>query len=221
MLTSLLKRQRHNVIYMKVSVYNIQGKKEKDMELNDAVFGVPAKDALLHQVYHALEANARQPWAHTKTKDEVRGGGRKPWKQKGTGRARHGSSRSPIWKGGGVTFGPRNDRNFKQRLNKKMRQVATKMALSEKAKEERFFVVDGMEALKKTKDMAALVMVLPLNGKTTLVLGGEGEDLGLAVRNIPQVDLQRAIDMNVVDLLHHQYVIATKKAIETLESRLA
>jgi len=93
--------------------------------------------------------------------------------------------------------------------------------LSEKAKEERFFVVDGMEALKKTKDMAALVMVLPLNGKTTLVLGGEGEDLGLAVRNIPQVDLQRAIDMNVVDLLHHQYVIATKKAIETLESRLA
>ncbi|PIR76095.1 MAG: 50S ribosomal protein L4 [Candidatus Magasanikbacteria bacterium CG10_big_fil_rev_8_21_14_0_10_42_10] len=206
---------------MKVSVYNAQGKKENDIELNDAVFGVPSTNALLHQVYHALEANARQAWAHTKTKDEVRGGGRKPWKQKGTGRARHGSTRSPIWKGGGVTFGPRNDRNFKQRINKKMKQLATRMALSEKATDERFLVVDGLEEIKKTKDMALLVKTLPLNGKTTLILGGEGEDLGLIVRNIPQVDLQRAIDMNVVDLLHHQYVIATKKAVDTLESRLA
>ncbi|KKS52930.1 MAG: 50S ribosomal protein L4 [Candidatus Magasanikbacteria bacterium GW2011_GWD2_43_18] len=206
---------------MNVSVYNVQGKKEKDMALNDAIFGVPTKTALVHQVYHAIEANAREPWAHTKTKDEVRGGGKKPWKQKGTGRARHGSTRSPIWKGGGVTFGPRNVRNYTQRINKKMKQLATKMVLSSKAKNEKFFIVEGLTDLKKTKDMSTLVKTLPLNGKSTLIIGGEGEDFGLIVRNIPQVHLQRAIDMNVVDILHHQYIVATQKAIETLESRLA
>jgi len=206
---------------MKVSVYNAQGKKEKDMDVNDAIFGVPTKDAVVHQVYHAIEANAREPWAHTKTKDEVRGGGKKPWKQKGTGRARHGSTRSPIWKGGGVTFGPRNVRNYTERINKKMKRLATKMVLSAKAKNEKLLIVDGLADLKKTKDVATLVNALSLKGRTTLVLAGSEEDLGLIVRNVPGVNLQRAIDMNVVDVLHHQYVLATTKAIDTLQSRLA
>jgi len=206
---------------MNVHVFDTTGKKEKNIELNDAVFGVAYKNNVVHQVYVALEANARQPWAHTKTKDEVRGGGRKPWRQKGTGRARHGSIRSPLWKGGGVTFGPRKTRNFLQKINKKTRQLATKMALSAKAREEKLLIVDDLANVTKTKDMAGLLKQLPSNGRTTLILAGAGEELGLIVRNIEKVDLQRAMDANVVDFMHHQYVIATKKAIETLESRLS
>lgn len=206
---------------MKVHVFDTKGKKASDIEVNDAVFGVPAKQSVMHQVYVAIEANAREPWAHTKTKGEVRGGGRKPWRQKGTGRARHGSTRSPIWKGGGVTFGPRKDRNYSKRINKKMKQLATKMALSMKAKNEKLYIVDGMEKVEKTKDMSALVSALPTNGKTTLILAGTDDKLGMVVRNIPKVNLQRAIDVNLVDLMHHQNVIATKGAVETLESRFA
>jgi len=206
---------------MKLPVFNIQGKKDTDIDVQDGVFAVPAKQSVMHQVYVAIEANARQPWAHTKTKGEVRGGGRKPWKQKGTGRARHGSNRSPIWKGGGVTFGPRNDRNYSKRINRKMKQLATRMALSLKAKNEKFYIVDGIENVAKTKDMSALISALPTNGKTTLVLAGVEDTLGMVVRNIPKVNLQRAIDVNIVDLMHHQNVIATKGAVETLESRFA
>ena len=206
---------------MKLPVFNIQGTKDAEIDVTDAVFGVPAKQSVMHQVYVAIEANARQPWAHTKTKGEVRGGGRKPWKQKGTGRARHGSNRSPIWKGGGVTFGPRNDRNYSKRINKKMKQLATRMALSMKVKNERLYVVEGIDQVGKTKDMSALISALPTNGKTTLILAGTGDALGLTVRNIPKVNVQRAIDVNVVDLMHHQHVIATKGAVETLESRFA
>ena len=96
----------------KTTVYNQDGSTKEDLELSEAVFGVATNSALVHQIYTALEANRRQPWAHTKDRSEVRGGGKKPWKQKGTGRARHGSRRSPIWSGGGITFGPRNERNF-------------------------------------------------------------------------------------------------------------
>ena len=206
---------------MKVHVFDNKGKQASDIELNDAVFGVQAKPSVIHQVYVAIEANAREPWAHTKTKDEVRGGGRKPWRQKGTGRARHGSTRSPIWAGGGITFGPRKNRNYSKRINKKMKQLATKMALSQKAKAEKLFVVEGIKEVAKTKDMSALVSALPTEGKTTLILTGEQDKLGLVVRNIPKVNMQRAIDVNVVDLMHHQNIVATKAAVETLESRFA
>jgi large subunit ribosomal protein L4 len=204
---------------MKLSVFNNKGKKDADIDVKDVVFGVPAKPSVMHQVYVAIEANAREPWAHTKTKDEVRGGGRKPWRQKGTGRARHGSNRSPIWKGGGVTFGPRKNRNYSKLINKKMKQLATRMALSMKVKSEKLYVVEGMEKIEKTKDMSSLMNALPTEGKTTLVLAGDDDKLGLIVRNIPKVNLQRAIDVNIVDLMHHQNIVATKNAIETLESR--
>ena len=204
---------------MKLSVFNNKGKKDADIDVKDVVFGVPAKPSVMHQVYVAIEANAREPWAHTKTKDEVRGGGRKPWRQKGTGRARHGSNRSPIWKGGGVTFGPRKNRNYSKLINKKMKQLATRMALSMKVKSEKLYVVEGMEKIEKTKDMSSLMNALPTEGKTTLVLAGDDDKLGLIVRNIPKVNLPRAIDVNIVDLMHHQNIVATKNAIETLESR--
>lgn len=206
----------------KVSVYNNQGKTSGDMELNDAVFGVEVNPTLVHQVYLALEGNTREPWAHTKDKGEVRGGGKKPWKQKGTGRARHGSIRSPIWKGGGVTFGPLNVRNYTQKVNKKMSQQAVKMCLTDKVALERFVVIEDVQASGKTKEMAALRKQLPGVGKSTLLLvDGTDEKIALATRNMPNIDMQRAQDVNVADLLHHQYVITTKTAVNALEKRLA
>jgi large subunit ribosomal protein L4 len=206
----------------KVAVYNIKGEQAGSQELSDDVFAATGGKTLVHQVYLALEANAREPWAHTKDRSEVRGGGRKPWKQKGTGRARHGSNRSPIWTGGGVTFGPLSERNFKQKINKKMNKKAVKLCLTGKVTEEKLVVLENVPATGKTKDMAALRKMLPGDGKTTLIVVEEVDDTAaLALRNIPRVHMQRAHDVNVVDLLHHQYIIVTKSGVETLESRLA
>jgi len=206
----------------RISVYNKEGKEAGTMELNDVVFGVTPKDRVIHQVYVALQANMREPWAHTKDRGEVRGGGKKPWKQKGTGRARHGSIRSPIWRGGGITFGPRNVRNFFQKINRKMNQTAVRMCLSGKVREEKLLVLESLESGGKTKLFADLRGALPGAGKSTLLLVAEGTDaLNRATRNIPTVHMQRAIDVNVADLLEHQYVLTTKDGIAALESRLA
>ncbi len=129
----------------KVKVYNQDGAIVGSQELSEKVFGVEPKAAVIHQVAKAMMANKRQVLAHTKTRGEVRGGGIKPWRQKGTGRARHGSIRSPLWVGGGVTFGPRNDRNFKQKINNKMRRKAIAMGLSDRVKEDKFVVLDKIE----------------------------------------------------------------------------
>src|SRR3989338_5705358 len=137
----------------KAVLYNVQGEKTGDMELNDAVFGVKPKKSVVHQVYTALLANAREPWAHTKDKGDVRGGGKKPWRQKGTGRARHGSIRSPIWRGGGITFGPLNVRNYTKKVNKKMSQVAVRMCLTDKVNDARFIVLEALTPSGKTKEM--------------------------------------------------------------------
>src|SRR3989339_2196997 len=119
---------------MKIEVYNLAGKKIEDIEASDAVFGLPGNDELLHQVYVAISANQRQVLAHTKTRGERAGSGKKPWRQKGTGRARVGSVRTPVWKKGGVVFGPRKDRNFSQKINQKMKAQAIRMVLAEKLK---------------------------------------------------------------------------------------
>ena len=129
-----------------VKIYNQKAEKVGDMKLSDKVFGVKANEALVHQAMVAQMSNERQVLAHTKDRSEVRGGGRKPWRQKGTGRARVGSIRSPIWKGGGVTFGPRSDRNFKKDINKKMKQKAMLMVLSDRVMSGNFVVLDRLEA---------------------------------------------------------------------------
>ncbi len=202
-------------------LYNSDAKEMGTVDLAEAVFGVHVKSSVVHQVYVALMANAREPWADTKDRGEVRGGGKKPWKQKGTGRARHGSIRSPIWKGGGVTFGPLSVRNYKQKINKKMNQAAVRMCLSDKVAEKKFLVVDALSSDGKTKAMAALRNGLPAAGKTTMFLvGAEYVTAARGTRNIPGVDCVRAVDANVVDLLHHQMIIATKDAIAVLEKRL-
>lgn len=206
----------------KVALYNIKGKEEGAIDLNDAVFGVKSKMAVIHQVYTALMANAREPWAHTKNKGEVRGGGKKPWKQKGTGRARHGSIRSPIWKGGGVTFGPLKYRNYKQKINQKMNQQAVRMCLSDKVLAKKFVVLEDLTSEGKTKAMAELRKALPGSNKTALWLVPKSDlMIKRSTRNIPYMDLQLASDVNVVDLLHHQYVVVTKAAVEILVKRLA
>lgn len=143
---------------IKVKVYNQNAEEQGEMELLPKVFGVKINPALVHQAVVTQMANMRKVLAHTLTRSEVRGGGKKPWAQKGTGRARHGSSRSPIWRGGGITFGPRNDRNFKMRINKKMRQNAILMALSDKVAANNFTVLDKLEMAEyKTKTFNQIV----------------------------------------------------------------
>lgn len=206
----------------KVSLYNQSGKSTEEIQLNDAVFGVKSKDDVVHQVYVALQANARQPWADTKDKGEVRGGGRKPWKQKGTGRARHGSIRSPLWTGGGVTFGPLKIRNFKQKINKKTNRLAVRMCLSSKVNEEKFIVLDELKSDGKTKNFIKLREKLPGFKKTTLILLDKKDDMLMrATGNIQKLDVKSAKDVSVVDLLHHQYIILDKKGVSILEKRLS
>ncbi|MFA4830959.1 MAG: 50S ribosomal protein L4 [Patescibacteria group bacterium] len=207
---------------VKVDVYNVNGEKSGNLELKDDVFGIKPKESVVHQVYIALMSNLRQPWAHVKDRSEVRGGGRKPWKQKGTGRARHGSIRSPLWVGGGVTFGPNANRNFKKKINKKMNRLAVRMCLSDKAKENQFVVLENLPADGKTKNAVALRRKLPGAGKTTLLLTEEKNEIILrAINNADKIDASRAQDVNVADLLRHQYVIATKKGVDILEKRLS
>ena len=207
---------------MKTPLYNQEGKEIGTIELSDAVFGVKPKASVMHQVYVALAANLRRPWAHTKDRGDVRGGGKKPWKQKGTGRARHGSIRSPIWKGGGVTFGPLKERNYKQKINKKMNAVALRMSLSGKASAGQLLVLEDFAADGKTKSFAVARQVLPGSGKSTLLLVASGHEMvRRAAKNVPGVSLARAVDANTVNVLDHQYVITTKQGVAELEKRLA
>ena len=205
----------------KAELYDNTGKKNGNIELNDKVFGVKSKMAVIHQVYVALMANKREPWAHTKDKGEVRGGGKKPWKQKGTGRARHGSIRSPIWRGGGVTFGPLKIRNYKQKINKKMNQAAVRMCLSDKVFTNKLVVVENLPKDGKTKVATVLRRALPGDKKSTLWLTAVKDDmLKRALSNAVKSDIRLASEVNVIDLLHHQYVIANREAVEVLEKRL-
>ena len=204
-----------------VPVYNQEGKEVENISLGETVFGVPIKQSVVHQVYVAMMANARRPWADTKGRGEVRGGGRKPWKQKGTGRARHGSIRSPIWKGGGVTFGPLSTRNYKQKINKKMNQLAVRMCLSDKVGSQKFIVVDALAPSGKTKTLVGLLKKLPIaSGRTVVLLPERMEkSLAQAARNIPNAEIRQAADVNVSDLLRREYVIVTKDGIAALEKR--
>ena len=146
---------------LKIKVYNQAAESTKDLELNAKIFGVKANGGLLHQVAIAQQANARQVLAHTKDRSEVSGGGKKPWKQKGTGRARVGSSRSPIWIGGGITFGPTKNRNFKKKINQKMKQKALFMALSDKLATNSLVILDNLEFTEfKTKKFNTLLTSL-------------------------------------------------------------
>ena len=213
---------------IKVKVYNQQAEEVGEMELSDKVFGVKANAALVHQAVVTQMANERKVIAHTKDRGEVRGGGRKPWKQKGTGRARVGSSRSPIWIGGGVTFGPRNDRNFKMRINKKMKQQALLMALSDKVANDCLVVLDKLEMQEfKTKVFKSIIEKLEKqavkaeNKKPSwlIMVDQADEKLNYSARNLTGVKLINLDNINLVDLLKYKDLLLTKATVEKLEQK--
>ena len=212
-------------ISMKFPVYNYQGEQIKDVELPARLFGREVNPAVVHQVVIAQEANSREVLAHTKTRAEVRGGGKKPWRQKGTGRARHGSTRSPIWVGGGVTFGPRNDRNFTQKVNKKMKQAALAMCLSDKAANKDLFIFDKLEnPAGKTKDLNVWFKNIKKaiaglkESKKFLLVMSEGDDkLIRAAKNLKGVATISAKSLNCVDLLKADALLVGIKSVEEID----
>jgi large subunit ribosomal protein L4 len=204
----------------KFPVYNLKGEKVEELELSPKVFGLENNDALLHQVFVAMEANQRNPIAHAKDRSERSGTGKKPHPQKGTGTARQGSSRSPLNRKGGVTFGPTKDRNFKKDVNKKMKQKATLLALSGKAKSNDIVIFSDFNlAEKKTKEFAKAFDALKIKG-SKIVLFSEGEnDLRKFCRNIHRVEASLAKDLSVSDLLKNKKLILSKDSIKFLEDK--
>lgn len=200
---------------IEAKIYDQDGKEIGMMPLPSNIFGVAVRESVIHDVVVAQQLNARAGTANTKTRGEVRGGGRKPWKQKGTGRARHGSSRSPIWIGGGITFGPRKERNYTVKINHKARQKALKMVLSDKVSEERIVIVDSLEHIAKTKALKQLLTKLPWGDKRLIVsLDSHMDNTMKAARNLKNISLIAPDSLNVVDALKVDAIVMSKKAIE-------
>lgn len=204
---------------MEITVYNQEGKKIGKIALPKEIFGLKLNPDLVHQVIVSQMANQRQKVAHTKTRAEVRGGGRKPWAQKGTGRARHGSIRSPIWKGGGVVFGPRKEKNFKKKIPKKMKRKALLMVLSVKAKENLLTLLENLKIEKgKTREIFEVLKKLPGQGKSVLLaLPQYDKKIIRAVKNLPKVTTLEAKDLNVLDLLSFKYLVMPKESIKIIK----
>lgn len=202
---------------LKVPVFKMDGTSAGELELDDKIFGVKASPALIQQAVVAQQANSRVAIAHTKTRGEVRGGGKKPWRQKGTGRARHGSIRSPIWKGGGVTFGPRSERNFSLHMNAKAKQRALFMTLSDKAHNGKLIVLESLELPKiQTKAIAGMLKSLKLNKTVLAVLLKQDPTLWKSARNLPKVNTAPVNSLNVVDILQHDALLMPKAAVEMI-----
>ncbi len=203
----------------KLTVYNLEGQKSGETEFNDQDFFEKENPELLHQVSTVLQNNQRVYTAHTKSKDEVRGGGKKPWKQKGTGRARAGSIRSPLWKGGGVTFGPRNERNYVKKINKKTSQLALALAINAKVEQQEIKIIDNFEIEKpKTKKIISLIKALKIgNHSILLVLEKRNLTVTKSGGNIPRLNIKVVTDLNTLDLMKSQYVLIEQKAWEILK----
>lgn len=198
-------------------IVNKEGKEVGSVTVPTSVFGLDSNDALVHQAFTIKTSNARNNYAHTKTRADVRGGGAKPWRQKGTGRARHGSNRSPIWVGGGVTFGPRNERNFSKKLSTKMNRKAIATVLSAKVRDDLFTVVDSLAfAAPKTKEARAALDALGVN-RSVLVLGTTSdENFVKSFRNIEKVTPRSINRINIVELLKHARCIVSQDALQSL-----
>ena len=199
-----------------VSVYNMEGKEVGTLELNDAVFGVEVNEHLVHLAVVAQLANKRQGTQKAKTRSEVSGGGRKPWRQKGTGHARQGSTRSPQWKGGGVVFAP-TPRDYTIRLNKKEKRAALKSALTSRVLENKFIVLDELKLDEiKTKKFQNVLNNLKVN-KALVVIGEDSENVAKSAKNIPTVKTAYVNTINVYDILKYNTVVATKAAVANIE----
>lgn len=202
---------------MKTDIYNIKNEIVGQVDLLEAIFAKKWNADLVHQVLAAQMSNRRQPWAHTKTRADVSGGGKKPWKQKHTGRARHGSIRSPIWKGGGVTFGPTNERNFEKKVNKKMLRAAIHAILSKKLSEGEIKIIDSLK-LDKAKTKLVSQILKTLQVKNTLILPNrENKAIYRASANIQKVKSLDAQSLNVYDLLRYKNILLEKGAVELIK----
>ena len=220
---------------MQADVYNKEGKSKGKVTLPESVFGLSWNAGLVHEVVTSMQSNARANTAHTKDRSEVRGGGRKPWRQKGTGRARHGSRRSPIWTGGGVTFGPRNERNYTKKINKNARSKALGITLSKKLADKEIIFIDkfafGEPKTKNAKEI--LTALAKISGKETLatkpknaalvILPERDENTERSFRNFGNVFVEQAKDVNPVELLTFKYVIVAdpEASVETFLKRMA
>lgn len=203
---------------MTIDVFNQQNKKAGTIDLPDRIFNARWNPDLVHQALVAQLANRREPWAHAKGRAEVRGGGRKPWRQKGTGRARHGSIRSPLWKGGGVTFGPTKEKKFTKKINKKMKQLAIFSIFSKKMKDNELKVIDKFDVTSnKTKEWyKTLKNLVDLRSKT-LLIPSLANNIHKSIANIKNVDAINPYSLNAYDLLKNKNIILEKEAIKEIE----
>ncbi|HHW61738.1 MAG TPA: 50S ribosomal protein L4 [Syntrophomonadaceae bacterium] len=205
----------------KVAVYNMQGAQVGEIELNDSVFGIEPNEAVMYDFVKMQLANKRQGTSSTRTRAEVRGGGRKPWRQKGTGRARVGSIRNPVWTGGGVAFGPK-PRDYSYRLPKKVRRLAMKSALSSKMRDNKIIVVEGFDFEEpRTKIMVEALQALNAGKKTLIVTVDDDINLMKSARNIPGVTPLTAEFINVYDILNHETLLMTRDAVTRVEEVFA
>jgi large subunit ribosomal protein L4 len=205
---------------MLVPLRNMDGEVVGEVELRDDIFAAPVHEAVMHQALLRQLANARLGTANTKTRSDVRGGGRKPWRQKGTGRARQGSTRAPQWRKGGVVFGP-HPRKYTQAMPRKMRRLALRSALSVKAAEEQIIVVQDLAMDEpKVKRMVEVLNNLSADSSTLILLPERNETVEMSTRNLPDVKTLRAHYLNVRDLFAYDYVVMPVEAIQTIESFL-
>ncbi|MDD2753626.1 MAG: 50S ribosomal protein L4 [Candidatus Portnoybacteria bacterium] len=209
---------------LSVAVFSQDGKELSNISLPSEIFGLKVNSDLVAQAATAQMANSRENIAHAKDRSEVRGGGKKPWKQKGTGRARHASIRSPLWAGGGVTFGPRAEKNFSVKINKKMKRQALFMVLSGKLRDGELVILDELKLKQaKTKDMARVIEKLAAGSKKDLakgamiVLAKKDEMVFRAAKNLPKIMTMGVNSLNVVDLLSSRYLLMPKEAIEKIK----
>ena len=206
---------------IKLDVHNLQGESIGKIELPENIFNVEINDDVIYQAVNAQLANNRQNIAHTKDRGDVRGGGKKPWRQKGTGRARHGSIRSPLWRGGGATFGPRNEKNFSIKINKKIRQKALLMALTSKVRDKELIILDDIKITEpKTKLMAGIISKNFQKGNKSGILMAipqKNENIITASKNISNLKAILADSLNVLDLLSFKYLLLDKQSVTVIE----
>ena len=205
-----------------IKIYNLEGKVESQKKLIDEIFEVKENPKVITQVVNAQLANKRTPIAHSKTRAEVRGGGKKPYRQKGTGNARAGSSRSPIWIGGGITFGPRNNRNYHQRLSKKVRNTALKMIFSQKIKENKIIILKAIQLKNiSTKTVEEILQKLPIEeGKILVILAKMNVNFELSLANLSYLKVIQADNINIIDLIKYDYLLTDVEAVEKIENIL-
>jgi large subunit ribosomal protein L4 len=202
---------------MLVPIYNTMGETVGQIELREDIFGVPINVPVMHQALVRQQANARLGTHKTKTRAEVSGGGRKPWRQKGTGRARHGSTREPQWRGGGIAHGPR-PRSYRQKMPRKMRRLAYKSALSVKAKERQIIVLDDLQMpAPKTREMASILEALAVDSSALILLSEKNFNVEKSANNLPNVKTLRANYLNIRDLLGYDYLVIPLDALEVIE----